>query len=115
MSSNAKHRQPVRLQSAGHVPAEEQVRRQGRLGPGHRAPKQCDRPDRVRPPTRSSHHSEGGFGIIAPLDLPAQQRAALIEEQLIGLAQAWGYICVDHDSIRASDGTGRPAQASPDP
>ena len=29
MSSGAEHHQPMRLEPAGHVPAEEQVRRQG--------------------------------------------------------------------------------------
>jgi len=54
------------------------------------------------PPTSDSHRSEGGFGITAPLNLPAEQRRVLIEEQLVGLAQAWGFIYASLDSLRAA-------------
>jgi hypothetical protein len=53
-------------------------------------------------PTSDNHRQHGGFGIIAPLHLPAGQRQALIEEQLVGLGQAWGFIYADIDSLRAA-------------
>jgi hypothetical protein len=54
------------------------------------------------PPTSDSHRHEGAFGITAPLNLPAEQRQGLIEEQLAGLAQAWGFIYAAADSLRAA-------------
>jgi hypothetical protein len=55
------------------------------------------------PPTSDSHRSEGGFGITAPLNLPAEQRRVLIDEQLVGLAQAWGFIYASLDSLQCCD------------
>ncbi len=54
------------------------------------------------PPTSDSYRHEGGFGITAPLNLPAEQRQDLIEEQLVGLAQAWGFIYATPDLLRAA-------------
>lgn len=54
------------------------------------------------PPTSDSHRQQGGFGITAPLSLHADMRQDLIEEQLVGLAQAWGFIYADPDLLRAA-------------
>jgi hypothetical protein len=50
------------------------------------------------PPTSDSHRQEGGFGITASLNMPDLQRRALINEQLAGLAQSWGYIYAEAGS-----------------
>jgi hypothetical protein len=33
---------------------------------------------------------EGGPGVIAPLNAQKEQRRRIIEDQIVGLAQAWG-------------------------
>lgn len=57
----------------------------------------------VEPPTSDSYRHEGGFGITTPLNLPSEQRQALIEEQLAGLAQAWGFIYATPRMLHAAD------------
>jgi len=54
------------------------------------------------PPTSDTHRHQGGFGITAPLNLPSGQRQVLVEEQLAGLAQAWGFIYASPDALRAA-------------
>jgi len=54
------------------------------------------------PPTSDTHHHQGGFGIIAPLNLSSGQRQVLVEEQLAGLAQARGFIYASPEGLRAA-------------
>jgi hypothetical protein len=53
-------------------------------------------------PTNDLHRREGGFGIVAPLDVPRDQRRTLIEDQLVGLAQAWGFIYADVEKLKSA-------------
>jgi Putative DNA-binding domain len=54
------------------------------------------------PPTSNVYRSQGGFGIVAPLDVQRVQRQRLVEEQIVELAQAWGFIYADVEAIRDS-------------
>ena len=59
------------------------------------------------PPTSDTHRTQGGFGIIAPLDISAKQRLTMIEEQLADMAQGMGFIYADADSLRTANSDSR--------
>jgi hypothetical protein len=65
------------------------------------------------PPTSDTHRTQGGFGITAPLSLPAAQRRTLIENQIADLAQAWGFIYASPEALRnVNSDTAAPAGSS---
>lgn len=59
------------------------------------------------PPTSDSYRNQGGFGITAPLKISHAQRRALIDEQLVGLAQSWGFIYASPEALKAAEREGR--------
>ena len=54
------------------------------------------------PPTSDTYRNQGGFGITAPLEISGTRRRALIDEQLVGLAQSWGFIYASPESLQAA-------------
>lgn len=54
------------------------------------------------PPTNDVHRGQGGFGIVAPLNASKEERKRLIEDQLVELAQAWGFIYADVENLRSA-------------